>query len=112
MTALVVLVTAVVAALLALGVAVLIALPFVRVYISRRLASERAAFGKLDAKTWRETKPMLLGVQEGSLSHVAGIVQAAAPVGLTYTFRSRETAALPRGAVRVSFELGTKVLDP
>lgn len=78
----------------------------VKPYVRNRLTSERAAFVRNDLKTWRAVTPALVGVQVGSLAHVAGEVQAAVPAGLTYTFRTRETNDLDIGTVRVSLEVG------
>jgi hypothetical protein len=101
-------VVAFVCSLLAHALALLVLVPMARAYARRRFARERKAFAAHDAKTWRVVHPMLLGAAHGSVSHIAGVVNAEAPVGLTYTFRARDTAALPRGTVRVSFEAGTK----
>jgi hypothetical protein len=92
--------------LLALGL-FLIALDIaIKPYARRRVAAERRAFAAHDAKTWRAVPPMLVGARPGSLAHLAGVMQADAPVGLSYTFRARDTNALPLGVVRVSFEAG------
>lgn len=86
----------------------LVVLVLVRPYARRAVAAERARFSALDAKTWRPVAPMLIGAQPGSLSAIAGLVQAEAPAGLTYTFRARDTNALPTGVVRISLEAGNR----
>ena len=101
-------VVAFVCSLLAHALALLVLVPLARAHARRRFARERKAFAANDAKTWRVVHPMLLGAAQGSLSNIAGVVQAEAPAGLTYTFRTRDTAALTRGTVRVSFEAGTQ----
>lgn len=91
------------------GVCVLVGLLLVvRPHARRRVFFERARIADADAKTWRAVAPMLVGAQPGSLSAIAGLVQAEAPAGLSYTFRARDTAALPLGVVRVSIEVGNK----
>lgn len=95
--------------LLAHVFALLVLVPFARAYARRQLVRERARFMATDAKTWRVVHPMLLGAAQGSLSYIAGVVQAEAPAGITYAFRTRDTMSLPEGTVRVTFELGQKV---
>jgi hypothetical protein len=79
-----------------------------RAHARRVVTRERARFAATDRKTWRVVVPLLDGVQGGSASHLAGLLLEAAPVGIDYTFRIRETRELELGRVRVSFEAGTK----
>ncbi len=89
---------------------VLVLLVVARAYARRRFHQERRAFAAQDAKTWHAVKPAMLGVPVGSVEYIAGVVQAEAPVGLTYTFRARENQQLNTGTVRVSIEAGARQL--